>query len=147
MVLLQDNSVKVEFDSSVPCIIWTPIEYMEGEKFRDPFSVGINYMETKIKELPNLGWLNDARKLKSVKIDDTKWLNQNVNDRAYKFGAKKVAFVLPENIFGKMAIKLYVEFTNKRSDNKLEIKAFNTIDKARLWLKNTNNISVEEVKL
>lgn len=134
MIIHQDESSIVEFDETIPTMIWTPTQYMSGENFRAPFTKGIDFMEKKIKELPDLGWLNDARKLKTVKIDDLKWLNSNVNDRAYKFGAKKVAFVLPENLFGKMAVKFYVEFTTKRMDNKFQIKAFQTPEDAKAWL-------------
>lgn len=147
MILYDSKLVKLEFDPAVPCITWIPQEFMEGAQFRDPFTVGMDFMEKKIKELPNLGWLNDARKLKAVKTEDVKWLNLNVNDRAYKFGAKKVAFVLPENIFGKMSIKLYVEFTSRRVDNKFQIKAFNTVEKAKAWLAQEVDKPVEEIKL
>ena len=134
MIIHQDESSIVEYDEAVPCMLWTPVHYMSGDKFRLPFVKGMDFMEKKIKTVPDLGWLNDARKLKTVKIDDLRWLNTNVNDRAYNFGAKKVAFVLPENIFGKMAVKFYVEFTTKRMDNKFQIKAFLEPGDARAWL-------------
>ena len=144
MIIHQDESSIVEFDASVPCVTWTPAQYMSGDTFRGPFEKGMDFMEKKIKEMPNLGWLNDARKLKTVKIDDLKWLNTNVNDRAYNFGAKKVAFVLPENVFGKMAVKFYVEFTTKRMDNKFQIKAFQTPEDAREWLSSKVDQEVKE---
>lgn len=147
MVILEDDSVKLEFLPDVPCIIWKPLRFLSGDSWRKPFQKGMDFMEEKIKTLPNLGWINDARLLKVVKPDDLLWLNSNVNDRAYKFGAKKVAFVLPESAFGKMAVKFYAEFTNKRTDNKFQIKAFVSMDEAQKWIAATSSIDVNEVTL
>jgi hypothetical protein len=134
MIILEDDSVKVEFLPNVPCIVWKPLRFLAGETWRVPFMKGMDFMEEKIKTLPNIGWINDARLLKVVKPDDLMWLNTNVNDRAYKFGAKKVAFVLPDSAFGKMAVKFYADFTNKRSDNSFQIKAFKSLDEAQKWI-------------
>lgn len=147
MIIVENKTVRVEFDPSIPAIIWTPLEFMEGEFFRAPFNKGMDYFEDKVKEIPNLSWLNDARKLKSVKPDDVRWI-KNINERAEKLGGRKVAFVLPENIFGKMAVKLYVEFTNSNKNYKLQVKAFNSFEKAKNWLKGNIIINQsDEVKL
>ncbi|MBN2348916.1 MAG: hypothetical protein JXJ22_08775 [Bacteroidales bacterium] len=147
MVIYQDDYVKLEFDESVPCVIWTPLQFLYGEKFRSSMLHGIDFIENKIKELPDISWLNDASRLKAVKKDDVIWLNQNANNRAYEMGVKKMAFVLPDNIFGKIAVKLYVEITTKHADNKLLIKAFGTLDKAKSWLKAESDVLVEEESL
>ncbi len=147
MILIENKAVRVEFDPTIPSVIWTPLEFMSGEDWRQPFTVGVDFYLQKVKELPNLGWLNDTRQLKPTRPEDVNWLNVKVNDRVRVVGGKKVAFVLPENIFGKMAIKLYIQSTTKREDNKLEIKAFQTLGEARLWLKGTQGIKVQEIKL
>jgi hypothetical protein len=141
MVILEDPNVKLEFLPDVPCIVWQPLKFLAGETWRQPFIKGMNFMEEKIKSMPNLGWINDARLLKVVKPDDLMWLNANVNDRAYRFGAKKVAFVLPDNIFGKVAVKVYAEYTNKRTDNQFQIKAFSTIEDAKKWIMSDANVN------
>ncbi|MBN1117974.1 MAG: hypothetical protein JXA77_12250 [Bacteroidales bacterium] len=134
MIFKNDQAI-VTFDDQVPCVIWTPNGYIKGDNFREPFRVGIDFVEKKISTYPNITWLNDARQLKTVGRDDLNWLNENVNNRAYKLGVKKVAFVVPENIFGKWAVKFYVDFTNKRSDNSLDIRAFSSMGEAKNWLK------------
>jgi hypothetical protein len=131
----------------VPCVIWKPLKYISGDGWRKPFQVGMDFMEEKIKTLPNLGWINDARLLKVVKPDDLLWLNKNVNDRAYNFGAKKVAFVLPESTFGRLAVKTYADFTNRRTDNKFQIKAFLSIDEAKKWISKDVSVDSSEVTL
>jgi hypothetical protein len=147
MVIFEDDSVRLEFEPEVPCITWKPLKFLAGETWRTPFTRGMDFMESKIKEIPDLGWINDARLLKVVKPDDLLWLNKNVNDRAYKFGAKKVAFVLPESAFGKWAVKFYADFTNKRMDNQFQIKAFSTVDDAKTWIRSTVNSDIREVSM
>jgi len=135
-VFFHSEKVTLTFDERIPCIIWEPVGLLKGEQFREPFRIGMDYLEMKIKSVPNITWLNDTRKFKNASQEDVKWLNKNVNDRVYKLGTRRVAFVLPDNIFGKWAIKIYVDFTKKRPDNKLDIKAFDEINEAREWLKN-----------
>ncbi|MBN1144387.1 MAG: hypothetical protein JXA72_08185 [Bacteroidales bacterium] len=147
MVIFEDQSVRLDFLEDVPCIVWKPLKYISGEGWRKPFQVGMDFMEEKIKTIPNLGWINDARLLKVVKPDDLLWLNKNVNDRAYNFGAKKVAFVLPESTFGKLAVKTYADFTNRRTDNRFQIKAFLSIDEAKKWIATEVSVDSNEVSL
>lgn len=134
-IIFQNEKVTLTFDESVPCIIWTPVGVIRGDIFKDPFKAGMDFIEASVKRYPKINWLNDARKFKNTGREDLLWLNKNVNDRAYKLGTQRVAFVLPNNIFGKWAIKTYVDFTNQRSDNKLDIKAFSDIEEAKFWLK------------
>jgi len=147
MTIFENSKVSVKFDSTVPCIVWTPIEYMAGEEWRTPFVKGVDFLAEKIKTTPNLTWLNDTRKLTSVGLEDLNWLNKNVNDRCLQYGLKKVVFVLPENIFGKMAVKFYAKFTNSRTDNKFQIKAFRSYDDAVNWLKERTIGTLSEVPL
>ena len=120
---------------------------MKGNEWRDPFNAGVNFLQEKIKTVPNITWLNDTRKLKTVSLEDLKWLNSNVNDRCYQYGLKKVVFVLPDNIFGRMAVKFYVEFTNRRTDNQFQIKAFRSYSDAENWLKAKSPVNIEEIKI
>jgi hypothetical protein len=120
---------------------------MKGDDWKDPFNRGVDFLQQKIKTVPGLTWLNDTRKLKTVPMEDLKWLNANVNDRCFQYGLEKVAFVLPENIFGRMAVKFYVEYTNKRTDNKFQIKAFRRYEDAEYWLKTKVDAEANEVPL
>jgi len=147
MTIFESPKVSVKFDSTVPCIVWTPVEYIAGDEWRIPFNKGVDFLAQQIKRSPNMAWLNDTRKLKSVALDDLNWLNKNVNDRCFQYGLKKVAFVLPENVFGKMAVKFYVQFTNARSDNQFQIKAFRSYDDAVSWIKEKTTGKIEEVTL
>ncbi|MDX1920007.1 MAG: hypothetical protein SFU25_04640 [Candidatus Caenarcaniphilales bacterium] len=110
---------------------------MESIDFTESFQVGIEFYVNKIKELPSLGWLNDTRKVKGANPKDVLWLDKNANDQAYKVGGKKIAFVLPENIFGRLSIRTYTLMTKKRRDNTFKIKTFETMEEAKNWLKDS----------
>ncbi len=134
-MIYKGREATITFDPEVPCVVWTPEAFPKGDKFRDPFKKGMDFLEKISKTNKDTQWLNDTRKLKMVILNDIRWLNKNVNDRAYEIGTKRVAFILPKNIYGRIAVKFYVDFTQKRKDNKLDIKAFSSIDEAKRWLK------------
>lgn len=138
MIIYESPQVKVIFEEDIPCVTWIPSGFLKGDDFRKPFKEGMDFLEANFQKYKGINWLNDARNLKTAGIDDIQWLNKNVNDRAFRIGSTKVAFVIPESIFGKWGIRMYVEFTKRRSDNNLEIKAFNTGEEARQWLKGGN---------
>lgn len=134
MHIFQNKQASVSYDKNTSCIIWTPEGYLKNEIFSQPFKEGLDFIETHHKTKPIINWLNDTRNLRMVAINDINWLNKNVNDRAYRLGIKRVAFVLPDNYYGKLAISIYANFTRQRSDNEMEIKAFNKMEDAKLWL-------------
>ena len=135
MILYKTDTVKVEFDSSTPAVIWRPTEFMSSEEFRKPFEIGIDFYIDNFQKIPGLGWLNDTRLLKPVKPDDVYWLDKHVNDRVYSLGSQRIAFVLPESVFGKMAIKMYINFTKLQRSQVMSVEAFETLGEAKLWIK------------
>ncbi len=144
MVMLETSLVKLDYDESINAVVWEPRAFMKADEWRTPFIKGVEFMKEKIGDEPDMTWLNDTRKLKTVSLEDLNWLNANVNEPLYKAGLKKVAFVLPTNVFGRMAVKFYVDFTNKRTDNQFQIKAFKEYDDAVTWLTAKSNVDVKE---
>jgi hypothetical protein len=116
-------------------VIWTPKGSLVGEEFTAPFILGVDFYLKNISKYPNLTWLNDTRKLGVVRPSDVHWLDKNVNDKLFTAGASKVAFVLSEDIMGRFGTQMYTTFTNMRSDNKFQIKDFETMEEAITWLK------------
>ena len=148
MILFQSVNVIVEYDDSIPCVVWSPKEYLSGEVFRTSFSTGVEYIAQNIKRIPNIGWLNDIREMKPPKKEDMEWVLNYVNSRAKEVGLLKNAFILPKAAFGRMIIRTYAFMSSKLiQDSKLQIKAFNTIEEARLWLKGVEGIEKNEIKL
>jgi hypothetical protein len=146
MVLYEADNVKLEYDPELKIITWTPDGFVTGDAWSKPFLIGMDFYIETIKVHPDLGWLNDVRKLKTVKTEEVLWLDANVNDKANSIGGKKVAFVLPGDVFGKLAIRLYAHFTTRKDGNSLEVKAFKTINEAKGWLTGTAS-KVNEIRL
>lgn len=135
MKIHEESYGYIELIEDVPCVAWVPMGYSKSEDFRKLMMIGVDYYGQKKKEISNLVWLNDSRKMKVIGKEDQDWLESVVNMQAQKNGLKYMAFVLPDNIFGKIAVKLYVEATLKKMD--MTIKTFNSYDKALAWLKET----------
>ena len=129
-----ENGV-VKFIEEIPSIVWKANGYMKSEDFRKLTMKGVEAFAKNKVEYSNICWLNDVRKMKVISRDDQKWLTTAINDEVEKHGLRKLAFVLPENVFAKLAIKLYIESAIRRHKDKLEIKSFNTYEKAAGWLK------------
>lgn len=147
MIIHEDKKLRIEFDPSIPCVCWTPLDFMNSEEFRNSFNIGTDFLVKKIREVPNLTWLNDTRLLLSAKPDDIKWLDNNVNKKCYDAGVRKVGFVLPEKPMGRMGIRIYAFMTSKSGVFKgLEVKAFEAIEDARSWLKGSN-VQAKEIRL
>jgi len=147
MILLDHKTVKVEFNKSVPAVIWTPLEYITGDDFRKPLELALDYFVKQVKEFSNTGWICDSAQCKAVRPDDVIWVVQNINPAYAKAGGKKVAFVLPEDPFAKIALRLYIQYTRKAQRNSFEIKVFKTLNDSRLWIRGANLSSMEEVKM
>ena len=135
MILHKEKYGSIEFNKEIPCLIWKPYHFHKSEQFRSLLLRGVeDYIKYK-KDYPVLHWLNDTRKIKVVAKEDQQWLCDVINKNAYEAGLKYMAFVLPENIFGKLAVRIYVQNTLRTNNNSLTIKIFNGYVNAENWLK------------
>ncbi len=135
MIHFKEEFGEIDFIEDVPCIVWRPTKYMDSDQFRKLMSTGVDFYKQKKVSVSNLVWLNDAREMKVIGKDDQKWLEEVVNLQAVENGLKFMAFVLPENIFGKIAVKTYVNSTLGKLNKDLTIKSFGDRAKAIEWLK------------
>lgn len=134
MILLENEKVCVKFDQSIPAVVWTPLEEMSDEEFREPLRVGVRFFQQNIDKYPNMGWISDTYNCKTVKLDDVNWAAQEINLAYVSAGGTKVAFVFPENIFARMALRLYSKYTNSTMRGMLEIKVFDDFESAKHWI-------------
>ncbi len=76
--------------------------------------------------------INDVKQMKVLKQEVQIWLNDVWFPKAQKNGLKYFAFVVPDDIFGKMSM----EGANKSAPNKfdIEIQYFSEIIEAKKWL-------------
>ena len=76
--------------------------------------------------------INNVKQMKVLKQEVQVWLNDVWFPQAQKNGLKYFAFVLADDIFGKLS----TEGANKDASNKfgMEIQNFNTLEDAKQWL-------------
>jgi hypothetical protein len=111
----KSDTVTVEFDESIPCVVWKPTGFIPSEDFTNSFQAGVNFIRDNHKTLSITRWLNDGRKYSGANPLDVLWLNKNVNDPGVEYGVTKNAFILPEDPFARLSIRTYIFMTRKRS--------------------------------
>src|SRR5688572_8968572 len=116
MTLYDEKFGSLEYDSTVPCITATFKGFMSSEQFRDFLNKGLEKLIEKKKLHKQILWLADTRKHVVQPDKDTQWVADDWNPRAIKAGIEHVAFVLPENVFGKISVKKYSENNEKREN-------------------------------
>ncbi len=87
--------------------------------------------ESKVEKL-----LCDTSGLKVMSPKVQEWINETWFPNANKLGISHIAFVVPDNIFGKVSM----EQTNKDKQKigAIDINYFNSISSAREWIKSIN---------
>ncbi|MFC6996148.1 STAS/SEC14 domain-containing protein [Rufibacter roseus] len=75
----------------------------------------------------------DTVHLKVMLQESQQWINQVWFGKAKQVGIRHMAFLIPEDIFGRMSM----EATNKQAlqEGAIEIKYFDKVEEARQWLK------------
>ncbi|MBN1116912.1 MAG: hypothetical protein JXA77_06900 [Bacteroidales bacterium] len=134
MNVFKESFGEIIFNEEVPCVIWKPSKFMNSDQFKKLMTTGIDFYIKKKPDVSNLVWLNDSRDMKVIGKEDQKWLEEFVTNQALKYGLKYIAFVLPENVFGKLIVNAYIKSTLDRKASELEIKTFSDYNKAVEWL-------------
>lgn len=78
---------------------------------------------------PRLGWLSDTRSFGAMLPRDQEWAATDWNPRAYKVGLRELGFLVPDNIFGQIAIQRYEHNTAQRN-YALEVKYYASLEEA-----------------
>jgi hypothetical protein len=141
MKLLEEKFGSLEYDATVPAIIARFDGFMSSEQFRDFLNKGLDFLIQKKQAGEHILWLADTSKHVVQPDKDTKWVADDWNPRAIKAGIFHVAFVLPENVFGGMSVKKYVENTDKKGDS-IIVQMFGNIDSAKSWFRSLAKVSV-----
>ena len=75
----------------------------------------------------------DCANLKAVKPEDIKWMINAVLPQLTYCGIKYFAIVIPDNPFGQLAVKLFVE-----ANSNIKMKIFNDLPTAQNWIYSEN---------
>lgn len=122
--------ITYEKDKNLISLVWKRI--ISSEEYRRGFEVLKNIiLEKQIKRL-----LTDSRNQGIISPDDRKWLETKVIPVAIKGGLKYVATVLAKDVFKQYYLTKIQSKSKKSGMSEFEI--FESIQKAKEWLLNTN---------
>ncbi|UII27409.1 hypothetical protein LVD15_02965 [Fulvivirga maritima] len=138
MVLLEKSKGVLEYDESAPCVIGRFTGFMKSDEFRAFLLKGLEYCIQYKPEGKDIMWLADTRSHSVQQKEDTDWVATHWNPKALEAGVRYVAFIVPENVFGEMAVKNYMNQSTKYGGKTLHIGMFSTIDQAKEWFKKRN---------
>lgn len=130
--MTENKTSNAVFDSRTNAAIGTFVGFLTPEEFKVVANQLLGILETKRLKKQ----LNDIKQMKVLKPEVQEWLNTDWFPRAQKIGLKYFAFVVPDDIFGKMSM----DGANKNAQNAfgIEIQYFNNLDAAKNWLISKN---------
>ncbi|MCK5171007.1 MAG: STAS/SEC14 domain-containing protein [Bacteroidales bacterium] len=112
------NAVKAIFD-----------DYIKEDDFKKFATDILNKVQTSGKKK----LLYDTRGLKVMSQVIQDWIKEFWFPKANKLGISHMAFIVPENIFGKISME---QTNNKKEKNgNIEIQYFNSENSAKEWIK------------
>lgn len=134
MIVVKENYGYIEYDESVPAVIGHFDAFMKSDEFRAFLDAGLDFLLKKSRELgKEILWLADTRKHAVQPNEDTKWVSEVWNPRAYAGGLRHVAFVMPEKIFAQASVDNYAKHNDQQQTNQMQIKMFDSVERAKSW--------------
>ena len=129
---MDNKATNAVYDSRTNAAIGTFVGFLTPDEFKAVANQLLGILETKRLKKQ----LNDIKQMKVLKPEVQEWLNTDWFPRAQKIGLKYFAFVVPDDIFGKMSM----DGANKNAQNAfgMEIQYFNNLDAAKNWLISKN---------
>lgn len=129
---MDNKTTNAVYDSRTNAAIGTFVGFLSPDEFKTVANQLLDILETKRLKKQ----LNDIKQMKVLKPEVQEWLNTDWFPRAQKIGLKYFAFVVPDDIFGKMSM----DGANKNAQNAfgIEIQYFNNLDAAKNWLISKN---------
>lgn len=126
----------LDYDASVPCIIFSPIGFLTDEEFKAFLNLGLQIMIEKKKIHGKMSWLADTSRLGALLSEE--WAAKDWNPRTLAEGIQHVAFVLPRDVFGKMPVDNYLEMNKEnQSSSKMSTAMFEELEAAKEWLRSS----------
>jgi len=120
----------------VPCLIVAWYSFANSEQFRSLMNRGLELYIDEARRTRPLGWLADTRHVSAIRAADQEWLANDWNPRAYAAGIEHVSFVVPETVFGQMAVNNYTGNAVASAAYSISPDQHRTLAEAKEWLHN-----------
>jgi len=128
----------VLFAPEVPCVIIQWYGFANRQQFRSLMDRALAAYQAELTQHPvPLGWIADSRQLSALTPDDQMWCDTDWNPRAYAAGVRFIGIVIPESIFGKIAVQQYVTNVVQNDGYSFETRILSTVSETKKWLKQT----------
>lgn len=79
-------------------------------------------------------WLADFTRLSTPNMHDQKWTASVLSESLLVTKLRKIAFLLPDNLFMEVVIEKITEQLLQKTDNQIKVGLFSTLDLALEWL-------------
>lgn len=126
MKVFESRNLDIERDDHLKCLIQHWKGYATSKDFREAIYKTIEHF--KDKNLDKI--LSNTKEFNVVKKEDTDWANHYSMPLLIEHGLRYVAFVVPSNVFSQISVENF----KKSSKEKVEIRYFEDVDKAKEWM-------------
>lgn len=124
MIVHQNSNVKIEYDPATQRLTQTWTGFIVSKEFRAAIDITVDFAN----QNPVVAIVSDTLNQGVVKPEDTEYAAA-VMPSLFATGLKKMAFVLPENIFTQFSLK---RFASK--DENENVQYFRSLGDADNWL-------------
>lgn len=98
------------------------------------------YFSRKIKAAKVSYWLADLTRLSSPNLHDQQWTAELIGSTVRSAKLKKIALVLPDDLFLEVVIEKIGEKVLQKTGNQVQISSFNNFQQACNWLESQIDI-------
>ncbi len=125
MEIYRSSSASIVYDEEHNCILQTIHNFLNSEELKRFQTRLIRFCDNKNASKI----IADTTNLKAVRSDDMSWLSTEVLPALSNCGVRHFAIVMPENPFGEMAVRMFIEAASE-----IHMKVFNDLSLARQWI-------------
>jgi hypothetical protein len=116
---------ELKHDPALKCVVQTWKGYCESSEFRKAIVDTLTFFEqNNVSRI-----ISDTRKQKVVKPEDTDWVATTVNPKLISNGLRKMAFILPEDVFASLSVDRFLKISNN-----FELGHFQDMEEAKSWI-------------
>ena len=125
MLIYDTSNVEISYDPNKQQVIQTWNEFVPSEIFREAIDKTVEFVAN--NSVSSI--ISDTLKQRAVKLEDSDYA-ASVVPILFESGLKAMAFVIPENIFTKMALKKFADVEKPNND----VQYFTNMDEAIEWV-------------
>ncbi len=127
-MLIEDKAhCTIEYDPALKCVIQTWKGFAGSENFRASIMKTIDVFAQ--HEANSI--ISNTQNSKVVSQPDADWVASYANPILISHGFRKMAFIVPENVFARRSVDRFLDETKGQA---VAIRYFDDVDKAKAWV-------------